>query len=175
VALDIDRVPLRGTRWRQVRHGLDPLKLRDPRPDGRWQRGRVTGALYLADEESTAWAEWYRALAEASLPPTAWLPSDLWEVDADLVQVADLSDDKRLSRVGLTPLLPDRRTWPPYQKVGEKIWREGCQGLIAQSAARPDNLVLCVFEQAGAAPGLTERTGPKVVDEPPVPPRGLRT
>jgi hypothetical protein len=29
----------------------------------------VVEAVYLADCEATAWAEWYRALAEAALPP----------------------------------------------------------------------------------------------------------
>jgi RES domain-containing protein len=175
VPLDVDRVPVRGTWWRQVRSGLDPLELRDPRADGRWQRGRSVGAVYLADEADTAWAEWYRALAELALPPTAWLPRDLWQVEVSLDEVADLSDEGRLRRVGLDPLQPDRVAWPPYQDAGAAIWREGCQGLIAPSAARPDNLVLCVFERDGELPGLGTRIGPAVVEEPPVPPRGLRT
>jgi RES domain-containing protein len=175
VPIEIDRVPLGGTWWRQVRSGLDPLELREPRADGRWQRGQVTGAIYLADEEPTAWAEWYRALAELALPPTVWLPSELWQVEVTLDEVADLSDEERLARVGLDPPEPDRRSWPPYQDVGQAISREGCQGLIAQSAARPDNLVLCVFESDGEVPGLSAPGEPEVVFEPPVPPRGLRT
>jgi hypothetical protein len=40
--------------------------------------GSNLAAIYLADEEQTAWAEWYRVLAEMGLPPTHQMPRDLW-------------------------------------------------------------------------------------------------
>ena len=55
----------------------------------RWARGSVAPALYLADSEATVWSEWYRGLAEASVPPRRWLPRDLWELEVD-VDVADV-------------------------------------------------------------------------------------
>jgi RES domain-containing protein len=158
-----------------VRSGLDPLELREPRNDGRWQRGELVGAVYLADGEDTVWAEWYRALAEAALPPKVWLPCELWRIDVDLDEVADLSDEERLGRVDLPLPEPDRRTWPPYQDIGDALFAEGCAAVIAPSAARPNGLVLCVFEQAGQLQGLTALDGPTLVAEPPPPPRGMRT
>ncbi|HEY7932821.1 MAG TPA: hypothetical protein VID48_03260 [Solirubrobacteraceae bacterium] len=45
----------------------------------RWQHGSTLAAIYLADEESTAWAEWHRVLAESALPPAHGMPRDLCE------------------------------------------------------------------------------------------------
>src|ERR1700739_4166048 len=36
-----------------------------PPSSGRWQRGKTVAAIYLADEEATAWAEWYRVVSVA--------------------------------------------------------------------------------------------------------------
>jgi hypothetical protein len=61
-------------RGRWIKHtypGSPPLPEREPPPDNRWQRGDVVDALYLADTEATAWAEWYRHLAERMIPPLA--------------------------------------------------------------------------------------------------------
>jgi hypothetical protein len=51
-------VAIGGVWWRQVPHAADPLYRADPPSDGRWQRGEVIGALYFADSDETAWAEW---------------------------------------------------------------------------------------------------------------------
>ncbi len=57
------------------------------------------------------------------------------------------------ARVGLALPCAGRRTWRPYQTVGEQLWREGWPGLLAPSAARPDGRVLCVFvDDPGALP-----------------------
>lgn len=71
--------------------------------DGRWQRGSIVEGFYLAGDEWTAWAEWYRALAELGVPPMRQMPRDLWRFDVRLEGVADLSSDGRLSAVGLPP------------------------------------------------------------------------
>jgi hypothetical protein len=42
--------------WRQSPDGADPLLL-SPTASGRWQSGEIVAAVYLADEEATAWAE----------------------------------------------------------------------------------------------------------------------
>jgi hypothetical protein len=44
----------------------------------------VIEALYFADSEETVWAEWYRYLAEAALPPRRGLPRDLWRWEISL-------------------------------------------------------------------------------------------
>lgn len=133
-------------------------------------------ALYLADSEPTVWAEWYRALAEAGIPPNAQMPRDLWTWDVDPhPRVADLSTIERLRRVGLGPPRPARSTWAPFQAVGEALWREGWRGLLAPSAARPDGLVLCLFRAGDDVSGARPRSPARIVREPPAPPQGMTT
>jgi len=131
-------------------------------------------ALYLADGEETLWAEWYRSLAELGIPPLHQLPRDVWRYGLGGVEVADLSNRRRLARVGLEPPTPGRKTWPPFQRVGQQLWREGWAGLIAPSAARPKGRVLCLFTRDGEVPvGPVGRV--RVVTAPPAPPSGMRT
>ncbi len=81
-------------------HGGDPLFRGDPPSDGRWQRGEVVGGMYFADSEATAWAEWYRALAEFAIPPDRQMPRDLWRWQIGVERVADLSAPARRSHLG---------------------------------------------------------------------------
>lgn len=60
----------------------------------------MVDAAYLADSEDTVWAEWYRHLAERSIPPLAQTPRELWTWTVD-VEVAALSTPERLATVGL--------------------------------------------------------------------------
>lgn len=112
-------------------HGIHPLERPAVPKDGRWQRGAIVDAIYLADSHDTAVAEWYRWLAEFGLPPERALPVDVWEVDVDLTEVADLSADERLAAEGLAPPVPDRRSWSPYQAVGERLAAEGISAIVA--------------------------------------------
>lgn len=164
-----------GGRWLKHTHpGSPPLPVRVPPPDSRWQRGEVADALYLADSAETAWAEWYRHLAELMIPPLAQMPRELWSWDVD-VEVADLSTATRLAEVGLGPLLPGRRSWPAFQRVGEQLRAEGWAGLVAPSAARPAGRVLCLFRDGDRLAGARPIPPPLHVAEPPPPPVGLRT
>lgn len=172
--LDVTAVAVRG-RW--VKHtyaGSPPLPERDPPPDNRWQRGEIVDALYLADSEQTAWAEWYRHLAERAIAPLAQMPRELWtwEVDAE---VADLSTRERLSRVGLAPPSPDSGRWRAYQSVGEQLAGLRWSGLLAPSAARPDGAVLCLCRRARRVLGAEPVSPPRLIAVPPPPPKGLRT
>jgi RES domain-containing protein len=130
-------------------------------------------ALYLADEQATLWAEWYRHLAERGLAPLFHLPRDLWRYRVPPTVVADLADADRLARVGLTPPAPGQRSWPAYQRVGRQLWREGWAGLTAPSAARPEGRILCLFMRDGVPAKPVGRAS--VVTEPPVPPTGMQT
>jgi len=178
VALDVDPTPVRqGRWWRHTVHGTDLQSRRQPPPDNRWQRGDIVEALYVGNDEATVWAEWYRHLAEVGIPPNQQMPRDLWawEVDPN-IEVAGLSTVERLERVGLRLPRPGRRTWPPYQEVGETLWREGWRGLLAPSAARlRHGLVLCLFGGSDRIPGARPVSPPIVVREPPAPPTGMRT
>ena len=132
-------------------------------------------ALYLADEDATLWAEWYRHLAERGLPPSIKLPRDVWRYRVTAGRVADLSDAARLGRVGLNLPVPGRKTWRPNQTVGEQLWREGWPGLLALSAARPIGRVLCLFVEDASVLPARPFGRPRVVAEPPAPPTGMRT
>jgi RES domain-containing protein len=174
VALDVTAVAVRG-RW--VKHtypGSPPLPERDPPPDNRWQRGTIVDALYLADREETAWAEWYRHLAERAIPPLAQMPRELWSWEVD-VEVADLSTDENLAAVGLGQPTPGRHGWHPYQLVGEQISADGWSGLLAPSAARPAGQILCLFRDQHGVAGARPSPPPREVREPPPPPIGLVT
>ena len=135
----------------------------------------VVEALYFADSEATMWAEWYRALAEAALPPQQRLPRDVWRWEISLPEVADLSDEERLARVGLPPLEPTRLQWPTFQPAGEQLHTSGWPALMTPSAARAEGRVLCVFRSGGEVPGTRPLPPPTTVDEPPVVPAGMRT
>lgn len=172
--LDVDPAAVRGVWFRHVPAGGEPLFRPDRPDDGRWQRGDVVEGFYLADSEETAWAEWYRALAERGVPPMSQIPRDLWRVDVDVARVADLTSDERLERIGLPPPVPDRRQWPAFQAVGETLFTEGWNGILYPAAARAGSLAVCLFRAADEIPGVHPRRLPARYEEPPVPPRGLR-
>ncbi len=174
MALDVAAIAVRGRWLKHTPPGSPALPEREPPPDNRWQRGEIIDALYLADSEDTAWAEWYRHLAELAIPPLAQMPRELWTWDVD-VEVADLGSADRLATVGLAEPNPARASWPAYQSVGEQIWREGWNGLIAPSAARPDGHVLCLFRSGQGVNGATPLPPARHINEPPPPPSGLRT
>lgn len=173
--MDVDAIPISGTWWRHVPAGTDVL-YRPPEPaDNRWQRGEVVEALYFADSPETVWAEWYRFLAEAGLPPEQSLPRDLWAWEISLPSVANLTDDDRLARVDLPPLQPTRVQWPTFQPVGEQLHSDGWAGLVSYCAARPGGQTLCVFRTSDEVPGTRPLPPPETVERPPVVPTGMRT
>jgi hypothetical protein len=128
----------------------------------------------LADEPETAWAEWYRALAELALPPHQSLPRDLWAFAVD-VEVADLSSPDCLAAVGLPVPRPGRATWPAFQAVGERLAADGWAGLVAPSAARPEHLSLCLFRTGERLSGVRPLPPPERFVLAPPPPTGLTT
>jgi RES domain-containing protein len=141
----------------------------------RWQHGDVVEGLYLADSPDTVWAEWYRWLAEAGLPPMQALPRDLWQWEVGLPRVADLATAEQLGELGLALPQPGRHDWPDFQRVGDALYDDGWPALIGPSAARPDGFVLCVFREVREPPGVLPVPPPERFDEPPPPPGGMRT
>jgi RES domain-containing protein len=141
----------------------------------RWQHGDVVEGLYLADSPDTAWAEWYRWLAEAGIPPMQTLPRELWQWEVGLPRVADLRTAERLAELGLDAPQPGRADWPAFQAAGDRLYRDGWAAVIAPSAARPEGRVLCVFREQREPPGLRPLPPPERFDQPPAPPTGLIT
>lgn len=177
MALDVEAVRSLPRTWlRQIPHGRDPVERPTPPPDGRWQRGSVVDALYLAENEDCMWAEWYRHLAESGIPPERALPRDVWRFAVENLRVTDLSTPDLLDAVGLPLPIPGRFGWPAFQAVGEQLHGEGWEGLIAPSAAKETNLVLCVFLGSPGFPGGVNPVSPaRTVDKVPSVPTGLRT
>lgn len=169
--MDPDAVAIDGVWWRQTPHGGDPLFRADPPSDGRWQRGEIVGGLYFAPDESTAWAEWYRVLAEFAIPPDRHMPRDLWRWQVDASGVADLSDLTKLAGVKLAAPRPSQREWAASQAVGEGLWQAGYSGVLAPSAARPECLFRDTDEVASAAP----LRPPTTYRRAPAPPTGMTT
>jgi hypothetical protein len=173
--LDVDATSVSGTWFRHIPAGADVFYEPPDPADNRWQCGSVIEGLYFADSEETAWAEWYRRLAEAGLPPHQALPRDLWRWEISLPNVADISDDDRLARVGLPALRPTSHQWQVFQPIGEQLHAEQWPALLSASAARPTGQVLCVFRTTPHVPGTTPVPPPTTVAEPPVVPTGMRT
>jgi hypothetical protein len=173
--VDVDSTHASGVWWRHVSAGAD-VYFEPPDPaDSRWQRGAIVEALYFADSEATAWAEWYRYLAEAGVAPEQRLPRDLWRWEISLSEIADLSDEGRLARVGLPALQPTRLQWPAFQLVGGRLHRECWPALLSASAARPVGQTLCVFRASREVPGTQPLPPPTTVTHAPVVPTGMRT
>jgi RES domain-containing protein len=173
--MDVEGASLSGIWWRQIPGGGDVHYEPDPPADSRWQRGDVIDALYFAESEETAWAEWYRVLAESGLPPHQALPRDLWRWEISLPDVADLSTEEKLQQVGLEPPRPTRSRWPAFQAVGEALHEEGWPALVAPSAARPEGRVLCIFRSKRTVAGATPLPPPQSYSQPPQVPRGMTT
>lgn len=165
-----------GTWWRVGRPSSDPLALTPEPADGRWQRGDVIRAIYFADSEQTAWAEWYRHSAELGVPPQSRLPRAVYPFEVDVPDVADLTDPATLRRHGLESLAPTRRQWPQTQPVGEAYFTTGRRGLLVPSAAHIGGRVLVVFRPTAAEPtGIRTSGRPRTFKELPPLPTGLRT
>jgi RES domain-containing protein len=174
VELDVDATRVAGDWVRHAPHHSTLLGRVTEATDGRWQHGSVVRGLYLADESATATAEWYRFLAERGLPPAHAIPHDqhIWHIDLEL---ADLSSADRLAAVDLPLPRPSRRTWPPFQAVGDALAHAGWAGLLAPSAARPQSLIVCIFDHDTWPPvGCTPLRAIEISETPP-PPTGMTT
>jgi RES domain-containing protein len=170
---EIARVPVKGTWMRHVPARIDALAASRGGSGGRFHPpGGV--ALYVADSEDTAWAEWYRYLAERGKSPADDLPRDLYRIAVDLSDVADLrTQAARAAAAAPGRMRPTSAQWPPFQDLGQRLDAHGAEGALYASAARTRSLCLCVFE-AGLH-GLSVEGEPVRVIAPPPPPRGLRT
>jgi RES domain-containing protein len=173
VPLSVAPVAVRGEWVRHAPHRAALLGRKERLTAGRWQRADLVHGLYLADCAETAIAEWYRWLAEHGLRPGSRVPHDHhhWEVSLD---VADLSTPERLAAVGLDPPRPSRRTWAPFQAVGDALWEDGWRGILAPSAARPGSQVLCVFAEEWPPDGCFP-VSIETIGEVPPPPVGMTT
>lgn len=107
--------------------GGAPL-FRPERPaDGRWQRGEVVEGFYLAADDETTWAEWYRALAELAVPP-------MRQFEVELESVIDLYNVGKLEAVGLPQPVPS----PWLFRLKEDSLESGAGFFVAIRRGAPD-------------------------------------
>jgi len=169
----IVHVPIQGAWSRHVRAGQGGLATGRGGRGGRFHRSGQP-AVYLADSDATAWAEWYRWLAEQAYPPEQGLPRDLHRIAVELDTVVDLSSAATRRAAGVPERLrPAQSQWPAFQDQADRWRAEGAHGVLYSSAARTRSLCLCVFD--AGLPGLRIEAEPVRVLAPPPPPRGLRT
>jgi RES domain-containing protein len=173
--IDVAWVPVEGIWVHYVsvarRRGGQRRSRQVPAP-GRWQPAG-TRRLYLANNEDTAWAEFYRALAERGQSPEEEMPCELVWMRVQLERVADLRSETARRTLGLPRMRPTRTQWPTFQAIGTELIAHGAQGVLYGSAARTRSVCLCVYE-AGLQ-GLSVEGEPVRVITVPPPPRGLRT
>jgi hypothetical protein len=181
VALDVELATFTGQWFRQTPVGVRADTRPFPPDDNRWQRGSVVDAVYFALDHAGVWAEWYRHLAERGLPRHAALPRWLWTAEVPAIELVDLRSARQLARAGLGIPTPGRRTWPPFQAVGEQLYADGYIGLVSRSAARPASFVACVFHQPPSRgnpdwgiPVTIAYGDPETITDPPLP-TGVRT
>ena len=173
MAEPIGRVSVTGTWSRHVLAGADGLAPSRSANGGRFNAPGQP-ALYLADTDGTAWAEWYRWLAEWGELPANHLPRYLYRIIVDLEQVVDASSAAARRKLGLPiRMRPSSGQWSAFRAVGERLAAEGADAILYASAARTRSLCLCVFEPGLS--GLRIESEPVRVIAPPPPPCGLRT
>jgi RES domain-containing protein len=173
--IDVAWVPVEGI-WV---HYVSLARRRPGRPrsglvpaPGRWQPAGMR-RIYLADSEDTAWAEFYRALAERGQAPTDEMPCEVIHMHVELERVADLRTERARKALGLPRMRPTRAQWPAFQTVGMRLIADGAQGVLYSSAAHVRSLCLCVYE--AGLPAVRTEGEPVRVLTPPPPPRGTRT
>ena len=139
--------------------------------------GSVARSVALCTWLTSARPRWPSGIGSwpnAGCRPGRAVPHDhhVWRLD---VELADLSTAERLERVGLGLPGPGRRTWPPFQAVGEQLWREGWAGVVAPSAARPAARIASVFDRGGWPPEGCQPLRAIRITYVPVPPTGMTT
>ena len=104
------------------------------------------------------------------------MPRDLWGFDVRLEGMADLSNNDKLSAVGLSPQAPSRSQWEEFRAVGEALAEAGWRGdplpFGGALGGRRGPVPVLV---RGAPSGRGSRGPPTRYGEPPAPPTGLRT
>ena len=111
---------------------------------GRWNPPESFATIYFADSVETCAAEFLRMAEAQGLPPRSFRPRSLHVVEAEEVELLDLSSEQRLAAVDLRlgDVIADERSH--CQDVGEGAYFLGMQGVNAPSATSR-GFVIAVF------------------------------
>ena len=144
-------VPFIGRVWRVVTDGFDPL--RPSRAGGRWDDGSFD-VLYTSESRDGALAEsWFHAAKGQPIIPSK-VAKRLYQIEAELERVLDLSGDGKLASLGVNMAAYGRLSYiqraeeyPALQEIGEAAFFYEYQAVIAPSARWPGANVVIMTER----------------------------
>lgn len=115
---------------------------------GRWHvADRKTSAQYWSYSPLTAWAERLRFLGLTSREDLLEMRSRLWVGQVRATAIANLTDQAWLDWLAVTPDVLISDDHAKCQEISKTLRDRGASGLIAPSAAMPDNLNLVMFNR----------------------------
>jgi RES domain-containing protein len=139
-----------GRVWRVVTDGFDPL--RPSRAGGRWDDGSFD-VLYTSASRDGALAEsWFHAAKGQPIIPSK-VAKRLYQIEAQLHRVLDLSSDSKLESLGVNMARYGRLSYvqrleeyPTLQQIGEVAFFYEYQAAIVPSARWPGTNVVIITE-----------------------------
>jgi RES domain-containing protein len=139
-----------GQVWRVVTDGFDPL--RPSRAGGRWDDGSFD-VLYTSASRDGALAEsWFHAAEGQPIIPSK-VAKRLYQIEAELHRVLDLSGDGKLASLGVNMAAYGKLSYiqrveeyPALQQIGEVAFFHEYQAVIVPSARWPGTNVVIMTE-----------------------------
>jgi len=139
-----------GRVWRGVTDAFDPL--RPSRAGGRWDDGSFD-VLYTSASRDGALAEsWFHAAKGQPIIPSK-VTKRLYQIEADLHRVLDLSSNGKLASLGVNMVAYGRLSYiqrveeyPALQQIGEVAFFHEYQAVIVPSARWPATNVVIMTE-----------------------------
>lgn len=148
-----EEIPTRfgGQVWRVVTDGFDPL--RPSRAGGRWDDGSFD-VLYTSTSRDGALAEsWFHAAKGQPIIPSR-VAKRLYQIEAQLHRVLDLSSSGKLASLGVNVAAYGRLSYiqrveeyPALQQIGEVAFFYEYQAVIVPSARWPGTNVVIMTER----------------------------
>ena len=143
-----------GRVWRVVTDGFDPL--RPSRAGGRWDDGSFD-ILYTSASRDGALAEsWFHAAKGQPIIPSKVMKR-LYQIEAELHRVLDLSGDGKLAGLGVNMAAYGRLShvqrvgeYPTLQQIGEIAFFHEYQAVMVPSARWPGANVVIMTEHVAA-------------------------
>ena len=144
-----------GPVWRVVTDGFDPLH--PSRAGGRWDDGSFD-VLYTSASRDGAMAEsWFHAAKGQPIIPSK-VAKRLFQMEADLHRVLDLSSNDKLASLGVNMAAYGRLSYiqrieeyPSLQQVSEVAFFHEYQAVIVPSARWPATNVVIMTEHISLA------------------------
>jgi RES domain-containing protein len=139
-----------GPVWRVVTDGLDPL--RPSRAGGRWDDGSFDVLYTSASRDGALSESWFHAARGQPIIPSN-ISKRLYQIEADLGRILNLSTDGKLAALGVNMAsygrlnyLQRAEEYPSLQQIGEVAFFYEYQAVIVPSARWPGANVVIMTE-----------------------------